>query len=415
MAISLIFLIFIPSYAIGQELQTCEECHLPPHPSGDYIFINPDLILNSPSRVSPDANFTVTLDIGHKGGYELQDVTATMVSSRPDLIINMDGNEKGIESISKTSVETLQWELRTGSAVGIVTINITVGYTAFFEHQDSEDPDTYDYTWSLFKTLLIKETPIEPSTWNLLVESGKKVEQELTLSVKDDIENVTVSVSKEIEEFVEAIVEGANIPFGYSSIGAGEQRSISLNMTFPEDTNITAGYILITWSQGGVSDQMFILVTIAPSDEGGSDARINLKLIGRITGLLSLAVLVLAMFSGGVGKRMKKMSNKVFRSAKVRSDFHCALCYEILALSIFHGVVLWAGPYYNVIWDRPIVLGMLSAVAMGVVAINGLLQKWISRRFGYRVWKYIHLIFALAALGLSLIHGLKIGTDIGIL
>ena len=101
---------------------------------------------------------------------------------------------------------------------------------------------------------------------------------------------------------------------------------------------------------------------------------------------------------------MKKWSNRLFKTAKRRIAFHCALSYEVLILSVFHLATLAYGPYRELIWIWEVILGELALVIMVLISINGIFQKRIIRWWGYENWRRIHAWGTYLATFLLVIH-----------
>ena len=413
--VSVLILILISPLICGSSTEKCEECHTSPRPSGNYIFTHPNIILTTPTRVSPGHTFNLTVYIEHNGNYELQEISGVVTVSPSTIISINDDNEQYIERVSSSkTTATLDWELTAGQVQRSATVNFTIEYTVYYQHSD--DPNNY-YTYSStkFQTIDIKPLPLEPSIWNIVVEPGKTYTATLDLTAKNDVTSVTIEPSPEISEWVTVDSTESSWNDGFSNILAGQTREIELTFSIPENANVNDANIQINWVLDGEPDRIEIPVTVRPAPLQETAVDEWLSIIGRITGLLSTTLLAAALLTGGIGKDQKRFWNRIFKTAKRRADLHCALSYEILALSVFHGIILWAGPYYNTIWSNYIVLGMVSATAMGIVSVNGIFKKQFVKVMGYKIWRYIHIYGSIIALVLCLIHGLTIGTDIGIL
>jgi len=412
--ITILSLILISPLICGSSTEKCEECHTSPRPSGNYIFSHPDIILTTPTRVSPGQTFNLTVDIEHDGNYELRDVSG-ILSITPSTIVSInEDNEQYIDLIeSSKTIVTMDWELTAGQVQESVTVNFTISYTVYYLHRD--DPNNYyTYTKTRFQSIDIKPLPLEPSIWNIVLEPGETSSTTLTLTAKKEVNSVTIEPSPDISDWVTIRSEEPSWNDGFDIILSGQTREIELTFEIPDNVNVNDVFIQINWEVETEPDHITIPVTIKepPPQKGTADEW--LSIIGRITGLLSTTLLAVSLLIGGVGRDQKRFWNRIFKSAKRRVDLHCALSYEILALSVFHGVILWAGPYYNTIWSNYIMLGTLSACAMAVVSINGIFQKLLVKILGHKGWRYIHLYGSIIALTLCLVHGLMIGTDIGI-
>jgi hypothetical protein len=413
--ITILTLIFISPLIYGSSTEKCEECHTSPRPSGNYIFSHPAIILTTPTRVSPGQTFNLTVDIDHDGNYELQDISGIITVEPSNVISINEDNEQYIEQVGSTKKNIIMdWGLTAGQVQRSVIVNFTITYTVYYLHRD--DPNNYyTYTRSRFQSIDIKPLPLEPSTWNIVLEPGKTSTIILELTAKKEVNDVTIEPSPEISDWVIVTSKETNRDEGFSKILTRQTREVELTFSVPEKVNVKDPYVQIGWEIDSEPDQIKIPITIkehSAQDVGSNDW---LSIGGRITGLLSTTLLAVSLLIGGIGKHQKRFWNRIFKSAKRRVDLHCALSYEILALSIFHGIILWAGPYYNTIWSNYIVLGILSAVVMAIVSINGIFQKQFIKIIGYKSWRYIHLYGSIIALTLCLMHGLAIGTDIGIL
>ena len=171
--VSLLIIILISPLICGSSTKKCEECHTSPQPSGNYIFSHPNIIITTPTRVSPGQTFNLTVDIEHNGNYELQDILGILTVSPSTIISINDDNEQYIERVSSSKTTlTLDWELTAGQVQRSATVNFTIEYTVYYLHND--DPNTYyTYASTKFQTIDINPLPLEPSTWNIVVEPGK--------------------------------------------------------------------------------------------------------------------------------------------------------------------------------------------------------------------------------------------------
>ena len=416
-AVILTIIILAPVIS-GYRSKQCGECHTAQNSSGDYIFVAPAIFLTAPARVSPDTEFSVFIDIKHYGDYEIRDVKAILELDPSDTISINEENEKQITSIGKMGgTKSLEWSLTANDKDGTVDMEITVEYNAYFDHSASDSYDTHIYETVLSRTIEVKPTPITPSSWNVIVEKGKRTTVDLIINIAEYIEDLAIKPSLNIANWVEitSTDAGWDNENGFSSVNAGQDKRVRMTFSIPENASVETAYIEVSWKLAGSKDKFNIPITITAPPPEKIASRSWLGLAGRVTGILSTLLLAIAIIIGGIGKAQKKIFNRIFGTAKRRAKIHCALSYEILALSIFHGVLLWAGPYRNTIWEPLVILGTLSALAMGIVSLNGILQKPIIKLLGYNIWRSIHLYLSLTALALCLIHGFTIGTDIGLL
>jgi hypothetical protein len=182
---------------------------------------------------------------------------------------------------------------------------------------------------------------------------------------------------------------------------SGQRQVVSLTV-FNGSIPVDNGRIDIVWENAtGAKDSCFVLVTIKAPAAGKVEAAMSpLVLTGRITGILSLSLLLASLALGLIKKGSAR-----------RVRVHCAVSWFILGLALYHGLMLVLGPYSRIMWSNFLLLGYASAAVMGVSGVNGLLQRWMSRKAGHRTWTWVHRITITVAVVLVTIHALAMGTD----
>jgi hypothetical protein len=181
-------------------------------------------------------------------------------------------------------------------------------------------------------------------------------------------------------------------------MAAGERQSVKVSFG-GGSLAINNGRIDVMWENAtGVEDSAFVAIrVIQPAPATPSTP---IPLMGRATGIVSLALLITSIVIGLV-----KMGKA--RRARV----HCAVSWFILGLSVYHGLILLLGPYSTLTLGTYVILGYASAAVMGVASVNGLINKWMSKKLGYKGWLWIHRIGTIVAITLVVIHAIMMGTD----
>jgi predicted ferric reductase len=167
--------------------------------------------------------------------------------------------------------------------------------------------------------------------------------------------------------------------------------------------------VTVGWYSNGAYMTYPINVTLLPADP--PEAVDLYHELGKYLGIAAMALLLIGYFTGGTGF-FKKLANRLFGNAAKRTKFHCAMSYELMALSLFHFGVLFYGPFSQVsqilVWQT--VLGILAMGIMFVIALNGILQKALIKKIGYQNWRRVHAWGSYLATSLVIIHALTIGT-----
>jgi hypothetical protein len=167
------------------------------------------------------------------------------------------------------------------------------------------------------------------------------------------------------------------------------------------------GNISIQWFENSKKESIQINFRYSPP----SEEEINIySLIGRITGLLSLILLICSIIFSGINRKIRKNINKIIK-AKKRVLVHCYISWGLLFLSVFHGIILLIGPYSEFIWMAEIILGYLTAISMLIVSINGTFMNQISKIIGPNLWRKTHGYYSYLTLILCIIHAILIGTE----
>ncbi len=161
------------------------------------------------------------------------------------------------------------------------------------------------------------------------------------------------------------------------------------------------------------------LVLEAPVEGGGRfvapefvDPGVSMARLSEAIGYVAAFLLLVSMWSGGVlGKGSRRRMNRIFRSARRRVAFHNFLSYGILATAIIHLVLFILETSYH--WSLGLIWGGAATLGLLALGVTGALQVPLIRRWGFSVWRHVHLWTAVATVVLSLVHLLLDGANFG--
>jgi len=131
---------------------------------------------------------------------------------------------------------------------------------------------------------------------------------------------------------------------------------------------------------------------------------ISPRTMGKVLGFLSFFLLLICAVLGLRAKPVKRLMKKLGISSSEKISLHCWLSFVLLITSILHGVIHMVRKSTLFLDRGDVLLGDVSAVFMAIVAVNGLVQRELIRRFGYRNWWFIHVGASVGAVVTGIIH-----------
>ena len=266
----------------------------------------------------------------------------------------------------------------------------------FNSHENSRFSDSYSHEIIVdLEDGETQELAMNPSTWSIVMDETETI---FYLLIKRDIEQINIIPPEEVTV----------IPKTITSLNKGDTENIQIVINKNKQIE---GKITINWIENSTEKSLQISLNYFPQKE--EEISLN-SLAGRITGMLSLILLICSIVLSGINKTIRKKINYKINSKK-RIWLHCYVSWGLFFLSIFHGIVLLIGPYTEFIWMSEIVIGYLTAISMFAVSINGLFIKQISKIIGPRLWRKTHGYYSYLSLILCLIHAFLIGTEFEIL
>jgi hypothetical protein len=321
---------------------------------------------------------------------------ASLAITGDGALVYFDFAQKTLSPISSRGGGTsCSWTLVTGNATGTVHLATRLNFTAHYHHSGNAQDNDGSFSLTGNREISVRTAGLFVTEGFLMLGGEGPHDAVFGIVPHDAVRNITIRPSSNLGP---AIVLA---PAFIGDIPAGKRHNVSVGI---EDATgaVNNGRIDITWENAtGIKDGTFITVNImaaraVPAAAGSG----SLRLTGRVTGMLSMGLLVASIILGAVNAGGKR-----------RVHIHCAISWFIVGLSVYHGLLLVWGPYSRVMWGNFLLLGYASATVMGVLGANGLLQRWMSRKAGYRTWIWTHRITLALAVIVVTIHALAIGTD----
>jgi hypothetical protein len=377
--------------------QPCMGCHSGDKPSSDFRFAMPAMRLSYPSAAPPGQLIRVTMVLDHAGRYAVDDATATLELSGPGIIEPNRPSTTTLPTITASGgSSTVQWSVLTGNQTGTLSLSARLSFTAARRHTNDDSHDSSRFTMFRTGALSVRPMSLFVGAGEVVFGGSQPARTIIDLKAIADSKNITLAPSGNVAGAIRVF------PSFTAHLPPGQVLQVEVEALNGSAGGVN-GRIELTWENAtGSPDAAFIAISsdkpVAPVPAVGSGA---LRFTGRVTGLLSLAILISAIVLGRV--RLK---------ARTRLRVHCTLAWFIVGLSVYHGLMLVFGPYAKHIWQTPVVLGYISAAVMATAGITGLARARMSKKVGYKAWKWTHRIALISATVLVIVHALLMGTDL---
>ena len=383
---SLLLLFLLASVsAVTRSNSDCSSCHYSESGSAGYEYVPPGVLLSVPMFVEPGGTFDVTVTVLFSE-YDLKNLDIELFAE-PELF---DFDRTTVQEVYPLRGADFIFTGRAGSE-GTAEIRIVVTAGVHYDHHHGSGDDFREETIEKKAVVNVGSTSLAPSAWSIVLDEDGS---ELELLASGEVGSVTVYAPP-----------GLSVrPNGIERMGPGDSLRITVT---PDGGYVVDGNIIISWRENGTPYSIPVAVIYAP-DAGGSSTVDHLA--GRIAGLATIIVLAASLILGGLWNTRGYLNRKIKARTRVRA--HCGVSWFLVALSLYHGLVLMLGAYSNQLGNGWIVAGYISMLAMLIAALSGGFQRSITRLIGARGWRYLHLYSTLGALGLGMLHGVRIGTDL---
>lgn len=380
----LISLLVVPSVAVmGDE---CEDCHSSSGGSGGYDFKPALLVVSKPLVCGPGEDIMVRLYIVPTSVYSIKGIEAQLFDE--------DGQAplQGQWSMDPEGQGCYEWAIASGSGP-LKQLVLSCIYVCHYDHSGPGNKDDAEYSLEVRTDLNVVSSSMRMERDLVFIAEGCSVR----LNALGEISDMDVAISSSLQGKVSATLDRTALQEGGSA-------NLALN---PLSDGAMDGYLNVSWTESGVQRHAYLRVLrVRPRTAIGTDLYHE---IGKYTGIAAFVLLAIGYFTGGTGS-LKIFGNKIFRSAARRTRFHCALSYEVLILVVFHLLVLWYGPYRELIWIWEVVLGEIALAIMLIIALNGIFQRKLVPTIGYQNWRRVHAWGTYLATGLVVVHMLTNGT-----
>ena len=390
MAVALLSPVAVPA---GQR---CSSCHAGSNPAGGYVFRIPSLETDFPGVVPPNTSFCISLKLGHPGNYIIRELAANISVQGDGQLPPATEASRSLPTISSSGgTASVNWTITAGNATGTLRVSTTLRFTAHHRHTNDHDSDDGSYVLARYWSITVKPVAVYATETDLTLTAAEGGSAGFELVCCSTARNITLAASPNLASVV------SFIPRTPKSLEPGQRMGVSVNVV-NGSRPVDNGRIDIVWeNETGARDSSFVTVSIAQSPPGPVvSAGSTLIFTGRATGLLSFGLLAASVVLGLV----KKGGSRLVR-------VHCAVSWFILGLSVYHGLMLVWGPFSTIWLGNWVIVGYVSAAVMGASSVNGLAQKWISKKAGYKAWIWMHRGMVIAAIVLVLIHAVLMGTD----
>lgn len=372
----------------------CSLHHSGSQPSAGYTYVEPTLSFSGPEFVSPNSTLNVKFLVSSPGKYDVLSPTATVSVSGEGELASGEQASKTLPNISGTGgTSTANWTLKAKNLEGTILATVNLTFTSHYQHTGSSNNDYLHSIISSYR-ITVRTTALQLSESQFAFTVGERSSVAFDIMFHSPIRNLTVTESSNLHGLVEAT------PHNIANIEAGQNATVTLSFNGNQSI-VDNGRVNIVWANvNGTLDATFVTVKISER-QGATQAEIPvLKWTGRITGMASVGLLVA---SAGLGMI------KIGKERRVR--IHCAISWFLLFLSSYHGIILVIGPYSSLMFSTNMIMGYVSVITMGIVSVNGLVEKWMTRVASHATWLWIHRLFLIVGIALGLAHGTLIGTD----
>jgi len=327
----------------------------------------------------------------------------TYTKSCPDILTSKNGGPEE---------KTVNWTLET-TGEGEAEIKVYVNSTAHYDHKSDGDPDDYRYfKESENRTITVKTLPIVLSDYAFSVQKEKTETFVLVMEVRENISGFVVEMPSNSRN---PIAFNSSHPDwtgnGFHELSRDDIVLFEITFTGERSRDET---VLLRWKDSSNTTQSLELrfMVYSKGKGGGGDDKFY-KDVSKVLGYVSLGLLVLLSVVGSRAKSVKKIVMKFFRKQRRRVVTHCILSYLLLATSLVHGLyhmIKKETLFLDPVKRFDIFLGDLSFVLMIIIALNGIYQKKLVDRIGYKNWRLIHAGGSVGILFTAVVHIYRLQT-----
>jgi hypothetical protein len=399
--ITLIFIITVSlffSNAAGQgdgegSGEACHDCH---GTDGDYTFEPIYIHSSTPRVVNPDEDFNFDIVLDHPGEYFASSIIIQVdLTNAPNLVLS-SSNEIIISQMGRGS-RTETFKIKAKDQAQFQRIKTTVSYNANFHYDPTEYIEILEVSITVDKILL------SPSVWSVDLESGDS--QKIDVQALGEVQNLMIIPSPSLEEIAE--------------VGYSEPQQMNIGNTFTIDIkakNTGNGKLNFVYEDSeGNPHKATMDIMVSSSAQSRNQIWVQM---GMITGISSWVLLFMMTLIGVPLKKLKSPFNKIFKNAVIRKETHCWICYSLVILAVFHGLIVMTNHWNGAMLGRTFIfadtvrdygiyvnLGTIAWLMMIIVSVTGIFWKQIIKLIKYNTWRYTHSAMTLVALITAISHG----------
>jgi hypothetical protein len=286
------------------------------------------------------------------------------------------------------------WTLKTKNLEGMILTTVNLTFTVYHKHGSSSNSDYSQSALSASYRVTVRTAGIQLSESHLAFLIGERSSIEIDIVAHTGVKNITLTASPNLNGLIEIT------PQSIASLAAGKNLTVAVSFNGNQSI-VDNGRISIVWADAdGTLDSTYVTVKLSERQDTGQAGVSILKWTGRITGTASFGLLF-----ASVGLGMIKIGKER------RRRLHCAISWFLLVLSSYHGIVLLIGPYSSLMFATNMMMGYASTITMGIVSVNGLIEKWMTNVTSHTAWLWMHRGFIIVGIALGLTHGILMGTD----
>jgi len=370
-----------------------------------------------PSEVGENGSFSYGLTIvNHDGNdgnpFDLLDIQLELVISGENVTLapGEDATKTTADMIGPGTAE-VSWRLEAVSP-GNASVGVLAAGTAHYDHKKDNYPDDYRYDRETgLADIVVKHLALVFSDYSFSVMEGGAGEFDLIITATENITGFTAWIPGSLAGILKVNSSHAEwTGNGFANMTEGEERVLTFNLS---GVCAASGDVILSWNDSrGNLESIRIRFTVTGKSEGG-EKELGLRSISRLLGYVSLVMLLSLFVSGCRSPKVKRFMNRVCGCAKNRLRLHCWVSYGALVTGLVHGLIWMERQDTLYLDNNEVLLGDIAVIFMAAVALNGIFQKRIVKRYDFRRWHMIHLWGSVAALVTAVLHTLKLNTILG--
>jgi len=388
------------------EDEDCAECH------GSFRHF--EIVPQGPSEVPVGDTFEVGMIIlNHEARgihYEIRGIEAQINISGNASVELADGENatQTHDNIPRADSGAITWSL-IASGTGPVEVSFEMVGVAHYDH-DSSSPDDALYRLTETISFQVKDVGISLTEYSLTAFEGSPLSADIGLTSRYDITNVSFTPSASISGMTTITSDEPVWTDGFPEIPANATRTFTVTMSSRE---AAVGTIRISWADEHGNERQINLTVTVLAGPIETEAEVDLlRLAGRISGMIEIPMAAAVIILGGFPRQLKP---RLMKLKKRRLSLHCNISYVMLAIAIFHMAVLLAGPFANVLFSGPMIMGFLALGFLIGLAVNGAAMKFLIKRMGRKYWHHMHVVFSIGFIVTMSFHAYKLGTEFAFL